>query len=174
MTGEEDKNERLRALYERANWWPKGAPRRAASGAPSISRPAPVETPAAPAVAVPVPAETHRDLAAIAEINRLMYRQSTPRELLATTAAEIGRYLQATRCLIAVGPAGEAPQLTAEYFAAGTVAAGTAPASMYGGRLHKSGVWGIGVYPQKSRATLAGNEASGGVTFSDWSCGTST
>ena len=125
--GEEDKNERLRAFYERANWWPKGAPRKAVPPAPSSPRPAPAEVaPAPPSVAAPVPAETHRDLAAIAEINRLMYRQSTPRELLATTAAEIGKYLQVTRCLIAVGAAGEAPQLTAEYFAAGTVAAGTA------------------------------------------------
>jgi diguanylate cyclase (GGDEF)-like protein len=125
--GDEDKNERLRALYERANWWPKGAPRRPASSAPASSRPAPpVEIPAAPVAAVPAPAETHRDLAAIAEINRLMYRQSTPRELLATTAVEIGKYLRVTRCLIAVGAAGEAPQLTAEYFAAGTIAAGTA------------------------------------------------
>jgi diguanylate cyclase (GGDEF)-like protein len=125
--GEEDKNERLRALYERANWWPKGAPRKAAPTAPPSPRPAPAEAPPAPPpVAAPVPAETHRDLAAIAEINRLMYRQSTPRELLATTAAEIGKYLQVTRCMIAVGAAGEAPQLTAEYFAAGTVAAGTA------------------------------------------------
>ena len=125
--GEEDKNERLRALYERANWWPKGAPRKAAPPAPSSPRPAPAEVaPAPPSVPAPVPAETHRDLAAIAEINRLMYRQSTPRELLATTAAEIGKYLQVTRCLIAVGTAGEAPQLTAEYYAAGTVAAGTA------------------------------------------------
>jgi diguanylate cyclase (GGDEF)-like protein len=124
--GEEDRNERLRALYERANWWPKGAPRKAAPAAPSSPRPAPVEAAPAPPVAAPVPAETHRDLATIAEINRLMYRQSTPRELLATTAVEIGKYLQVTRCLIAVGAAGEAPQLTAEYSAAGTLAAGTA------------------------------------------------
>ncbi len=46
--GEEEKNERLRALYERANWWPKGAPRKAAPAAPSSPRPAPVE--AAPAL----------------------------------------------------------------------------------------------------------------------------
>src|SRR5271154_2277923 len=125
--GEEDKNERLRALYERANWWPKGAPRKAPAPAASNARPAPVETaPVAAPVVAPVPAETHRDLAAIAEINRLMYRQSTPRELLSTTAAEIGKYLQVTRCMIAVGAAGEAPQLTAGYFAPGTVAAGTA------------------------------------------------
>src|SRR5271170_1696475 len=124
--GEEDRNERLRALYERANWWPKGAPRKAAPVAATPSRPSPAEIPAPPPQAAPMPAETHRDLAAIAEINRLMYRQQTPRELLATTAAEIGKYLQVTRCLIAVGAAGEAPQLTAEYFAAGTIAAGTA------------------------------------------------
>jgi diguanylate cyclase (GGDEF)-like protein len=124
--GEEDKNERLRALYERANWWPKGVPRKAAPPAPPNSRPAPVEIAPAPPVAAPMPAETHRDLATIAEINRLMYRQSTPRELLATTATEIGKYLQVTRCLIAVGTSGEATQLTAEYFAAGTIAAGTA------------------------------------------------
>jgi diguanylate cyclase (GGDEF)-like protein len=123
---EEDRNERLRALYERANWWPKGV-RKAAPAAPPSPRPAPVEAaPAPPPASAPSPAETHRDLAAIAEINRLMYRQSTPREVLATTAAEIGKYLGVTRCLVAVGAAGEAPQLTAEYFASGTLAAGTA------------------------------------------------
>jgi diguanylate cyclase (GGDEF)-like protein len=123
--GEEDKNERLRALYERANWWPKGAPRKT-TPAPPAARPAPVEaaTPPPPPPAA-MPAETHRDLAAIAEINRLLYRQSTPKEIAASAAAEIGKYLQVTRCLIAVGAAGEAPQLTAEYFAPGTLAAGT-------------------------------------------------
>lgn len=122
--GQEDSNERLRALYERANWWPKGAPRKAA---PPAAKPAPVEAaPAPPPAPAPMPAETHRDLATIAEINRLMYRQSTPRELIASTAAEIGKYLQVARCMIAVGAAGETPQLTAEYFAPGTLAAGTA------------------------------------------------
>ncbi|HXQ25355.1 MAG TPA: diguanylate cyclase [Candidatus Acidoferrales bacterium] len=123
--GEEEKNERLRALYERANWWPKGAPRKPATAAPAPQRPSPAEIPAPPPAAAPTPAETHRDLAAIAEINRLMYRQQTPRELLATTAGEIGKYLGVTRCLVAVGATGEAPQLTAEYFAPGTVAAGS-------------------------------------------------
>jgi diguanylate cyclase (GGDEF)-like protein len=125
--GEEDKNERLRALYERANWWPKGIPRKAAPAVPVSPRRAPAEIPAAPPPApapAPVPVETHRDLAAIAEINRLMYRQSTPREVLATTAAEIGKYLGVARCLVAIGAAGEAPQLTAEYFSPGTAAAG--------------------------------------------------
>jgi len=123
--GQEDSNERLRTLYERANWWPKGAPRKPA---PPATKPAPVaqaESAPPPAAPAPSPADTHRDLAAIAEINRLMYRQSTPRELVASTAAEIGKYLQVARCLVAIGASGEAPQLTAEYFAPGTVAVGS-------------------------------------------------
>ncbi len=125
---EEDRNERLRALYERANWWPKGAPRKAAPASPPNATPAPVEAALAPPplASAPMPAETHRDLAAIAEINRLLYRQSTPKEIIASAAAEIGKYLQVTRCLIAVGAPGDLSQLTAEYFAPGTVAAGTA------------------------------------------------
>ncbi len=126
FAGEEDKNERLRALYERANWWPKGVPRKSALPA-SPTQPRPPEPsgpPLAPAAPVTPAVETRRDLAVIAEINRLMYRQSTPRELLAATAAEIGKYLGVTRCLIAFGAAGEAPQITAEYFAPGNLAAG--------------------------------------------------
>jgi diguanylate cyclase (GGDEF)-like protein len=126
FAGEEDKNERLRALYERASWWPKGAPRKAVPPAsPAQPRsPDALEPPATPPTPVTPAAETRRDLAAIAEINRLMYRQSTPRELLSATAAEIGKYLGVTRCLIAFGAAGEAPQITAEYFAPGNLAAG--------------------------------------------------
>ena len=126
FAGEEDRNERLRALYERANWWPKGVPPKPA--APPAPSPPPAwspESPASPAMAVTPAAETHRDLAAIAEINRLMYRQSTPRELLSATAAEIGKYLGVTRCLIALGAAGETPQITVEYFAPGNLAAGS-------------------------------------------------
>ncbi len=120
--GEEENNERLRALYERANWWPKTATKKSAS---SSSRASGAEAPA-PQPAAPVPLETHRDLAAIAEINRLMYRQHTTREVLATTAAEVGKYLGVTRCLVTIGSAGEASQSTAEYFAPGVTAAGSA------------------------------------------------
>jgi diguanylate cyclase (GGDEF)-like protein len=124
---EEEKNERLRSLYERANWWPKGAPPKPASKPTAPPPPAPAapaaEMPPPAAAAAPRPADTHRDLAAIAEINRLMYRQSTPRELLTTTAAEVGKHLSATRCLVMVGGAGEG-QLTAEYGTAGIPIAG--------------------------------------------------
>ncbi|HEX4004280.1 MAG TPA: diguanylate cyclase [Candidatus Acidoferrales bacterium] len=128
--GEEEKNERLRTLYERADWWPKGAPRKPASqppppapiaAAPAAPPPAPVEpvpAPAAPSAPFSA-AETHRDLSTIAEINRLMHRQSTPREVLSATAAEVGKYLAVARCLVTLGSAGEASPLTAEYSAPG-------------------------------------------------------
>ena len=130
--GEEEKNERLRALYERANWWPKGIPRKpapkpAAPAAPAPPPPSPAHAePPAPHVAAPSPADTHRDLAAIAEINRLMYRQPTPREVLASTATEIGKHLGVLRCLVAMGGARDGAQLAAEYSAPGVGPAGTA------------------------------------------------
>ncbi|MGA7031215.1 MAG: diguanylate cyclase [Candidatus Acidiferrales bacterium] len=125
--GEEDRNERLRALYERANWWPKGVARKSAprpAAAPVVEAPAPPPSPAQQLESYgtqpgPTAAETHRDLAAIAEINRLMYRQPTPREVLATTAAEIGKHLLASRCLVSVGAPGEGAPATAEYFGPG-------------------------------------------------------
>jgi diguanylate cyclase (GGDEF)-like protein len=143
--GEEERNERLRALYERANWWPKGAPRKP-SARPATTAPAPLPPPlpqvaevaVPPAVAAPSAAETHRDLAAIAEINRLMYRQPTPREVLSTTSAEIGKHLGVKRCMVAVGAAGEGVQLTAEYFAAGITAAGAAQIATIAGLISKA------------------------------------
>src|SRR5271154_2842252 len=133
--GEEEKNERLRALYERANWWPKGGRKGAAkplpvvqltSAAPPPQQPAQrLEAYETPAAAVPSPADTHRDLAAIAEINRLMYRQATPREVLTATASGVGKHLMATRCLIAVGAAGDGMQLTSEYSSPGVSTVGS-------------------------------------------------
>jgi diguanylate cyclase (GGDEF)-like protein len=134
--GEEEKNERLRALYDRANWWPKGSPKAGQSKPvppapvapppppPVIIAPEPVAVqPAPPPVAAPLAADTHRDLSAIAEINRLMYRQPTPREVLATTAAQVGKHLNVTRCLITVGGSVDGGQLAAEYCAPGVTSA---------------------------------------------------
>jgi diguanylate cyclase (GGDEF)-like protein len=109
--GQQEKNERLRMLYERANWWPKGAQARPQSAAPV----AVTAAPAAPASA----ADTHRDLAEIAEVTRLMYREVTPREVLATAVREIGKYLSARRCVALIGAPGEKSQMTAEFAAPG-------------------------------------------------------
>jgi diguanylate cyclase (GGDEF)-like protein len=132
--GEEEKNERLRALYERANWWPKGARKGAGKPLPvaQLTNPGPppqqpaqrLEAYETAAAAVPSAADTHRDLAAIAEINRLMYRQGTPREVLTATASGVGKHLMATRCMIAVGAAGDGMQLTSEYSSPGVTTVG--------------------------------------------------
>jgi len=123
--GEEERNERLYGLYQRANWWPNGAPPRPAAKPTGVA--VPESVPAAPAALTA--AETHRDLSAIAEINRLMYRQATPREVLGTTAAGIARHLGVMRCLVAVGDAGDAGRLTAEYCAPELAATGGAAIS---------------------------------------------
>ncbi|MGC1384681.1 MAG: tetratricopeptide repeat protein [Candidatus Acidiferrales bacterium] len=133
--GAEQTNERLAALYERANWWPKGSKKPAPPEPIPVAAAPPPRKPnsqqqlenygSAPATS-PSAEETHRDLAAIAEINRLMYRQPSPREVLATTAAEIGKHLRATRCLVVVGAPGEGAQITAEYTAPGNAGVGSA------------------------------------------------
>ena len=148
---EEETNERLRALYERANWWPKGVPTKPK---PAAAPPVP-QTEAQQPVAPPPPsassaADTHRDLTAIAEVNRMMYRQPTPREVLSTTAAQVGRHLNATRCLIAMGTAGEAGQVIAEFAAPGLAAVG-AP--------HASGI--LSMLSNASPDALGGIEISG-------------
>lgn len=120
----EEKNERLRALYERANWWPQGSPPKPAPTAPPPTPSSAPETFPSPQVVASTAAETHRDLAAIAEINRLIYRQLTPREVLSATAAEIGKHLGVMRCLVAMGTTAEAAQLAAEYSAPGVAAIG--------------------------------------------------
>ena len=134
--GEEEKNERLRTLYERANWWPKATPPKPAPQPPPppvqappppppvhVEAPPPLPPAPAPSAAI-FAAETHRDLSTIAEINRLMHRQSTPREVLSATAAEVGKYLGVSRCLVTLGAPGDANQLTAEYSAPGLPVAG--------------------------------------------------
>ncbi|HKS68274.1 MAG TPA: tetratricopeptide repeat protein [Candidatus Acidoferrales bacterium] len=129
--GEGETNERLRAVYERANWWPKGEARRppaisSDANAPGVASGVSGENSTAGGLPSTSAAEMHRDLTAIAEINRSMYRQATPQEVLSTTAAEIGKHLGAARCLVAVGTSTEAGQTTAEYSAPGLAAAAAA------------------------------------------------
>jgi len=112
--GHEEKNERLRMLYERANWWPKGSQTRSQPAA-SVSAP----PPSVPAPVVSSAADTHRDLAEIAEVTRLMYREVTPREVLATAVREIGKYLGIRRCIAVIGTVDEKSQMTAEYVSSG-------------------------------------------------------
>jgi diguanylate cyclase (GGDEF)-like protein len=120
--GEEERNTRLRNLYQTANWWPAGSARPKAE--PLVSA-RPIE---------PVPeslganitqktgvytAETLRDLAKISEINQKIFRQQTPRAMLNTAVNEVGAYLHCSRALAVFGAPGRPPEMAAEYCAAG-------------------------------------------------------
>ncbi|HEV2488247.1 MAG TPA: diguanylate cyclase, partial [Candidatus Acidoferrales bacterium] len=163
--GEEARNERLRALYERANWWPEGVQPTALSAAPaaeSVAAPPPV-----PAAA----ADTHRDLAEIAEITRLMYREVTPREVVGTAVREIGKYLNTRRCAAVIGEAGETPQLTAEFSASGLQPAGAAVLAKVAAALGKATPDALGGISAQVNAVpdlrSMGVEAAFGVALTD-------
>jgi len=113
--GEEERNTRLRNLYQLANWWPQGAP-------PATAEPAPAsEAPTVEAQAVATgktgvySADTLRDLSKISEINQKIFRQQTPRAMLNTAVTEVSTYLQASRALAVVGAHGRPPELAAEF-----------------------------------------------------------
>ncbi|MBI1750530.1 MAG: tetratricopeptide repeat protein [Acidobacteria bacterium] len=120
--GEEENNQRLRSLFELANWWP---PRAAARRAEPARVEAVAVEPAASRSGT-YSADTLRDLGKISEITRTVHRQSTPKAVLSTAVNEIGKYLKVTRCLAVVGPPGQPPQMASEYCAPGVDPSGGA------------------------------------------------
>jgi len=131
---EEEKNERLRSVYERANWWPKGrpvkaAPRTEGATATEVAAAAPPASFAPATMNIGFNAETQRDLAEIAEFTRLMYRQATPRDVVSTGVKEIGKFLNASRCIVSVSMGKQSPPLMAEFTGPGIVPAGSAQIS---------------------------------------------
>jgi len=120
--GEEERNTRLRNLYQTANWWPAGSAR--PKGEPVVSA-RPIE-PVAESPSANVTqktgvytAETLRDLAKISEINQKIFRQQTPRAMLNTAVNEVGAYLHCSRALAVFGAPGRPPEMAAEFCAAG-------------------------------------------------------
>jgi diguanylate cyclase (GGDEF)-like protein len=130
---EEEKNERLRSVYERANWWPKGKPVKANPKSETAPPPDAGATPpslfAPAALNLGFNAETQRDLAEIAEFTRLMYRQATPRDVVSAAVKEIGKFLSASRCIVSVSMGKQGPPLMAEFTGPGVVPAGSAQIS---------------------------------------------
>jgi diguanylate cyclase (GGDEF)-like protein len=116
--GEEERNARLRNLYETANWWPEGASktRKEHREAPPANLPEVTATPSKSGV---YSAETLRDLSKISEINQKIFRQQTPRAMLNTAVNEVGAYLGATRALAVIGAPGRPPELAAEFCSRG-------------------------------------------------------
>ncbi len=109
--GEEEKNGRLRNLYDTANWWPPTAKKTATVEAK------PAATPATQTGTFS--ADTVRDLTKVSEITRAVHRQSTPKAVLSTAVNEIGTYLRVTRCLATFGPLAQPPQMAAEFCSPG-------------------------------------------------------
>ena len=112
--GEEQKNERLRNLYQTANWWPQGVAVKKAEPSARPSMPAEVAK-ASPAKTGAYAPDTLRDLSKISEINQKIFRQQTPRAMLNTAVNEIGEYLRVSRALAVIGSPGRPPDLAAEY-----------------------------------------------------------
>ena len=106
--GEEKQNQRLRNLYQLANWWPEGS---AEALAPSAERTAGPVPPTADSV------DTMRDLAKISEISRALFRLPSARAILSAGINEIGTHLGVTRCIAVIGPPGKPPQLASEFCA---------------------------------------------------------
>ncbi|MBI3670267.1 MAG: tetratricopeptide repeat protein [Acidobacteria bacterium] len=114
--GEEERNERLRNLYQLAHWSPAGSKLRAesSSGAATAS--------SQPGKTGAYSPETLRDLSKINEINQLVYRQANPKVMLSVAVNQVGSYLRVTRCLAVMGAPGQPPQMAAEYCAPGVEA----------------------------------------------------
>jgi len=115
--GEEEKNARLRNLYQTANFWPQGVPVKkiVEAAKPAASPPTGEVAKTSPAKTGTYNADTLRDLSKISEINQKIFRQQTPRAMLNTAVNEIGEYLRASRTLAVIGTAGRPPDLAAEY-----------------------------------------------------------
>ena len=104
--GADEKNQRVRDLYEAAGYTPKfKAP--AVAVAPN---PRPDATSSATASF-----QSLEDLRKISEITAHIYRESTPQGVLQVAVNEIGRSMNASRCWGAVGLPDRPPVLTAEY-----------------------------------------------------------
>ena len=104
--GADEKNQRVRDLYEAAGYTPKfKAPAAAAATAPRTDA-------TSPGVAS---FQSLDDLRKISEITANIYRESTPQGVLQVAVNEIGRAMNASRCWGAVGSPDRPPVLTAEY-----------------------------------------------------------
>jgi diguanylate cyclase (GGDEF)-like protein len=145
--GEEDRNTRLRTLYQTGGWWPDGK-------GPEVAAPKPQAAPRAAAVDS---GDTLRDLAKISEISQSLHRQGSARAIVATAIQEVGQYMRATRCFAAIGLPGRPPQTASEYCAPGVEPAPGALLVRLLGQLEQTTPDGLGglLLQQQSAPVLA-------------------
>ena len=111
--GEERNNHTLRELYERAQF-PVVA---GAAPAQHVGGPAAAAAPK-PALATTAPASVD-EVARLADVTRNMYRHSQVQGVLFAAAHDIGRLMQASRCVVALCSPGKPPSAFFEYCGAG-------------------------------------------------------
>ncbi len=103
--GSQEKNQRVRELFEAAGYTPKfAAPAPTASG---------VRTDTTSPGGIPL--QSLEDLRKIPHIIASINREATPQGVLQVAVNEVGRAMNAGRCWGAIGTADQLPTLTAEY-----------------------------------------------------------
>jgi diguanylate cyclase (GGDEF)-like protein len=121
--GEEERNEKLRQLYDAAGLTPKykgSTAAAAAAGAPASAAQASGKSQASAPLAAPLHDENAVDnFARVTEITRNIYRQATVKSVLFTAVNEIGRHFNASRCVAGLCTVGKPPSAALEYCAPG-------------------------------------------------------
>jgi diguanylate cyclase (GGDEF)-like protein len=129
---EEERNEKLRALYNSAGFVPKydaeaaapaapaPAPQSFFGQAPSYAPPVTGAAPAAASAAGPNPENAVDNFARVTEITRNIYRQSTVKGVLFAAVNDVGRHFQSSRCIAGLISPGKPPSAALEYCAPGT------------------------------------------------------
>ncbi|HEV2021955.1 MAG TPA: diguanylate cyclase [Terriglobales bacterium] len=122
---EEDRNEKLRGLYQSAGFMPKyeGAPAppaaAAASGPGGPPVPAPISTPGMPAFQSTADENAVDNIGKVTEITRNIYRQANVKGVLFAAVNDVGRHWNASRCVAGLCAPGKPPSAALEYCAPG-------------------------------------------------------
>jgi diguanylate cyclase (GGDEF)-like protein len=116
---EEGKNQKVQQLFLAAGFSPKYQHLPRPSGMPAVAQsPTPAPLPQVSVQAV-VNEESVDNFARVTEITRNIYRQGNVKSVLFTTANEVGRHWQASRCIAGLCAPGKPPSATLEYCAPG-------------------------------------------------------
>jgi GAF domain-containing protein len=122
---EEEKNQKLRALYMNAGFLPKHEGRTAAASGPAATTAALVTPDSAPVARPASVPQAVADEAAVdnfsrvTEITRNIYRQGNVKGVLFTAVNDVGRHWNASRCVAGLCTPGRPPSAALEYCAPG-------------------------------------------------------
>jgi len=102
---EDERNEDVRILFERANYKPPYEPALA--------------EPAAPAGSAPEPVDARSYVSRVTEVSRNLARQGTVKGVLSTAVNDIGKHWQVSRCMMGLLAPSRPPSMALEYISPG-------------------------------------------------------